>query len=597
MATLLTTSVPWHDGETKMHQLLRVPYQDNLTVPFLGPGAGLLMKRSPLLAIGALDHGGRPWCSLWGGEEGLAIPTSTSSFDIKTPVGKAYDPVVESLLLDSTGGLGKAVSFLAVDLENRRRVKLFGKITAGSLGVIDEDERIRAAIAHLTVHVDGSLGNCPKYLNAKHIISASPDPKLISETPQLQPGAIDLLDRADCFFICSSNGTQGMDTNIRGGSPGFVRLSSNEASGAVLVYPEYSGNRLYQTLGNLQMNPLAGYIFPDFDTGNALFVTGRTEILIGKDASFVLPRSNIAVRVTVIAARYVEKVLSFRGLPSKPSPYNPSVRYLSSEKLSAAVLGNRESSVTATMIGKELITASIGRFRFRISDPKSAGTWSPGQYATLSFYDELDMGYSHMMDDDPLSLNDDYLRTFTVSSARDRGFPNGEFEITVRKHGNVTRYLFQTSERAGLEVPLKGFGGDFQLPVQGSGILPFIAGGIGITPLLAQLPVIDINTLRLFWSITVKDIALASDTFKRFPDLPKSTWLYVTGIDTGSDGVEPELGDLKQSGAQITCRRIESQDLDLSLADVWYFCGSPTLKVSVLNWLVGKEVVYEDFSY
>ncbi|KAL4932801.1 putative oxidoreductase, FAD-binding [Aspergillus undulatus] len=558
MATLLTASIPWHDGECKMHQLLRVPYQDNPTVPFLSPSASLLLKRSPLLAIGALDQEGRPWCSLWGGEEGLAIRTSTSSFGIRTPIGKAYDPVVESLLLNSAGSSGKAVAFLAVDLENRRRVKLFGKLTAGSLGVTDENERIRAGIARLTVHVDGSL---------------------------------------DCFFITSSHGKQDMDTNIRGGPSGFVRVASNEPSGAVLAYLEYSGNRLYQTLGNLQTNPLAGYVFPDFETGNALFVTGRTEIHIGKEASSILPRSNAAARLAVTAARYVEKALSFRGIPGKPSPYNPTVRHLTTEKPSAAAMGNRESSVTATMIGKEIITPSIGRFRFRVSDPREAESWTPGQYVTLSFYDELDMGYSHMMDDDPSSLKDDYIRTFTVSSSPDHKLPNGDFEITVRKHGNVTRCLFQTSDRAGLEIPLKGFGGDFQLPVQGSDTLPFIAGGIGITPVLAQLPVIDVSRLRLFWTISAKDIALVSDTFKRFPALPSATTVFVTGADSVGEEAKSELEVIKQSGTHIKCHRIEAQDLVLALADVWYFCGSPALKVPVFNWLAGKKVLYEDFNY
>ncbi|KAL4804512.1 hypothetical protein BDV18DRAFT_143316 [Aspergillus unguis] len=595
MATVLTTSVPWHDGEKKMHQLLRVPYQDNPTVPFLSPNAGLLMRRSPLLAIGALDHEGRPWCSLWGGEDGLATPTSASSFDIRTPVGKEHDPVVESLLLDAAGNSGKPVSFLAIDLENRRRVKLFGKIATGSLDVKNEDEGYQTGIANLTVHVDGSLGNCPKYLNAKHIVSAPPDPKLISETPQLHPEAFNLLGRADCLFISSSHSNQGMDINIRGGPPGFVRVVSNEPKGAVFVYPEYSGNRLYQTLGNLQLNPLAGYVFPDFETGSALFVTGRTEIIVGKDASAVLPRSNMVVRVTVTASRFVEKALSFRGAAGKPSPYNPTVRYLTTEKLSAAALGNHDSSVTATMIKKEIITPSIARFRFRISDPKAAGSWAAGQYATFSFYDELDMGYSHMMDDDPTSINDDYIRTFTVSSTPGQGLPGREFDITVRKKGNVTRYLFQTSDKAGLEIPLKGFGGDFQL-TQNSDVLPFIAGGIGITPVLAQVPVIDIGLLRLFWSISIKDIALVLDTFKRFPTLPSSTTVFVTGIESEDDQT-PELNTVQSSGAEIKLRRMEARDLNMALSDVWYFCGSPGLKVNVLNWLVGKKVVYEDFNY
>jgi NAD(P)H-flavin reductase len=439
-------------------------------------------------------------------------------------------------------------------------------------------------------------GNCPKYLNAKRIVPAPPEPKLISETPQLHPSAIDLLNHADTLFISSSHG-EDMDTNIRGGPSGFARVTSNQPSGAVFVYPEYSGNRLYQTLGNLQTTPSAGFVFPDFDTGNALFATGTTEILVGKDASDVLPRSNIVVRVTVTAARFVEKALSFRGIPGKPSPYNPSVRYLTSERASAAVLGNRESTVTATLIGKELITPSIGRFRFRISDPKEAGLWIPGQYATFSFYDELDMGYSHMRDDDPSSINDDYVRTFTISSSPGHLLPDGEFEITARKHGNVTSSLFRTSERAGLEVPLKGFGGEFQLNQRTSDILPFIAGGIGITPVLAHLPVIDISRLRLFWSVSLKDIGLVLDTFKRFPKLAGSTTVFVTEVDDRSQQSNAELENVASSGAQVQRRRMEAQDIDLSLSEVWYFCGSPALKVPVFNWLANKEVVYEDFDY
>ncbi|KAL6230575.1 hypothetical protein BDW75DRAFT_63522 [Aspergillus navahoensis] len=140
MATILTTSIPWHDGEDKIHRLLRVPYQDNPTVPFLSPGAGLMMRKSPLLAIGILDDDRKPLYSLWGGEGSLATPTSPSSIDVRTPVGKNYDPVVENLLLDSVGNSEKPVAFLAIDLENRKRVKLFGKIPAGSLNITTEDE-------------------------------------------------------------------------------------------------------------------------------------------------------------------------------------------------------------------------------------------------------------------------------------------------------------------------------------------------------------------------------------------------------------------------------------------------------------------------
>ncbi|GIJ90869.1 hypothetical protein Asppvi_009834 [Aspergillus pseudoviridinutans] len=612
MSSVVAGSIPWHEGEEKMHKLLRVPHRDNPTVPFITSRAGHLIKQSPLLAIGTLDQEGRPWSSIWGGEKGFATPTSDSTFAIKTPIGTTYDPVVESLLLDSSTNSGKSVSFLAVDLENHQRVKLYGRVAAGSLDTLDVETR--ADVAHLIVHVDGSLceynsvnekdtkayilGNCPKYLNAKHILPAPPDPKLISKSPQLPLKALSLLSRADCFFISSSHGKEGMDTNIRGGPPGFVRIVSNEPSGGVFIYPEYSGNRLYQTLGNLLTTPLAGFVFPDFESGNSLFITGRTEILIGKDASSVLPRSNIAVRVTITSARFVEKALAFRGIPGKPSPYNPGVRYLITEKSSSAALADRESSVTATLIRKEIITPSIGRFRFRLSDKGKAGPWSPGQYATFSFRNQLDVGYRHMNDSDPSSLNDDFVRTFTISSSPGYGIPDDEFEITARRNGKITNYLFRTSTRVGLEVPLKGFGGDFSLKKQSNDdMLPFIAGGIGITPVLAQLPIIDIRRLRLLWSISIEDIVLVVDTFRRFPGLPGSTTVFITGLSSHHGRVHEGLEAVESSGALVHYRRMGANDIDLALADTWYFCGSPSLRVPVLDWLAGKAVVYEDFGY
>ncbi|KAH1531780.1 hypothetical protein KXX18_006778 [Aspergillus fumigatus] len=611
MATILAGSLPWHDGERKMQTLLKVPFQSNPTVPYLYPGAAFLVQRSPLMALGTKDEEGRPWATVWGGEPGFAAPASQSTVDIKTLVDSRYDPVAESLLRGSANedsvsaeSAGQLVAGLAIDLEARKRVKLHGRKIAGSLDA-DSHElgqdcqgQSERGMAHLSLFIQGCLGNCPKYLNMKKIIPALPDPKLISDTPHLPPAAVELLNRADCMFVASTHGAEDMDTNFRGGPPGFVRLMSNGPSGSVLVYPEYSGNRLYQTLGNFQMTPLAGYFFPDFDTGNALYVTGTPEILIGKDAADLLPRSNLAVKLTVTSARFVEKSLAFRGIAGPPSPYTPTVRYLATERVNQVAQFSDDVSVTATMVAKTILTPSIARFRFRISDPSKIGAWAPGQYATFSFQEELDLGYCHMLDDDPLSLNDDYVRTFTISSYPGHGLPADEFEITVRKHGNVTSHLFRTNERAGLEVPLKGFGGGFRLDDQeGDCTISVIIGGIGITPVIAQLPGISVSRLHLLWTISMADVGLVFDTFQRFPQLPGSTTLFLTGPKPKDEQGSRQLDAVILSGARIEYRRMEARDLDTSLGDTWYFCGGPSLKGSAMTWLAGKRVIYEDFTY
>ncbi|KAJ5105653.1 Riboflavin synthase-like beta-barrel [Penicillium alfredii] len=398
------------DGEKEIQRLLRTPPTDNPTISYLSPRAEFFLKTSLLLAPGRLDSQGRPWSTLWGGSEGFAKPIADSLVRLQTQVDRHYDSVVQALLgsvanhdapQTQSQETGKMVSGLAVDLENRRRVKLFGRMATGSLSGRDLGKK-----AQLVIKIEEILGTCPKYLNKKHIVLAVPMPRLVADSPQLSPAAVELLSRADTIFVSSSKGASTMDTNIRGGPPGFVRVASNDADDVVILYPEYSGNRLYQTLGNVQTTPRAGYVVPDFTTGNVLYATGHVEILVGKDASAVLPRSNVVIRVTLAAAIFVENGLVFRGEPGDPSPYNPSTFPDTQDN----------AGETVTLIKKEEIMPVIYRFRCRVSSPKPV-SWIPGQYATMSFQEVMDMGYSHMRDDDPGSLNDDYVRTFNASSA------------------------------------------------------------------------------------------------------------------------------------------------------------------------------------
>ena len=65
-----------------------------------------------------------------------------------------------------------------------------------------------------------------------------PNPKLVATNLPLPQAALDLIAKADLFFISSSNHEADMDTNHRGGPPGFVRILSNDDNGLTIVYPE-----------------------------------------------------------------------------------------------------------------------------------------------------------------------------------------------------------------------------------------------------------------------------------------------------------------------------------------------------------------------
>lgn len=604
--------LPWHTGEVAMQKLMHVSGQGNPNSPFLTPGAGYMVSRAPLLALGTLDEDGKPWTTVFGGESGFARPIAQSTIGIRTMVDGEYDPVIQALFGEADEepvmiqGNRKIVGGLTIDLETRMRVKLHGRMLAGALEAPEKAGAV--AEAQMAIKIDKSLGNCPKYLNSKEIIPAIPKPKLISDSPYLPAQAVALLEKADMFFISSFQSKGDMDTNHRGGPPGFVRVISNDESGAVLVYPEYSGNRLYETLGNLQSTPLAGITVPDFDTGDVLYLTGKTEVLIGVAASSILPRSNLAVKITITSSRFVETGLSFRGIAGERSPYNPPVRYAATEKLTPGTAISQFSNNYVSITSATQLTPTISRFRFRFDDPSRALLWKPGQYATLDFSNDLDIGWSHMRDDDPRSLNDDYLRTFTISSPpspmTQTGLANLEFELTIREVGKATELLFRQASKTRLRekfrLPLKGFEGEFRFEKRADGVLPFIAGGIGITPVLGQIEGMDVKQLRLLWTIGMVDIGLVEDTLKRYPQLAGVTTLFLTGkpINEEERGLLSELVD---TGVKIERRRIEKKDVDLANeekgVEEWYMCVGPGLKSSVLNWLAGKRIVYEDFAY
>ncbi|GAB7349439.1 hypothetical protein MBLNU459_g8546t1 [Dothideomycetes sp. NU459] len=625
-------ALPWHEGEEEMHKQLRVPEIDNPTVPRLSHQAVVMLQRAPLIAIGALDSDGNSWVTLWGGAQGLSQPLGNSIIGVKTPVAVTSDPVVETLFGGKADGQvvreegrGRMVGGLAIDLETRKRVKIYGRMVAGALkSYQDEETGAEQGEVQLVVNIEQSLGNCPKYLNKKSMKPALTSPKIISESSKVPAEAVALIKNSDLFFISSTHKNEDMDVNHRGGPRGFVRVLKDEDSTA-LVWPEYSGNRLYQTLGNLFTTPFAGLCFADFETGNVLYLTGTTEILIGSSAAQLLPRSNLAVKFTTTAARYVETGLPFRGTPGEPSPYNPNVRYLTTEKAPSEPAAAAAASTrnTAKLLSQTRLTPTVSRFRFALASPAA---YAAGQYVTLDLSAHLDAGYSHMRDDDPRSLNDDFVRTFTVSSAPPPPPPppgaaqsspaDHGFEITIRRVGPVTDLLFRhgaeaearrrtttTSDSAAeLEVGVQGFGGSFGVEQDAGETVAFVAGGVGITPLLPALAGLDVSQVVVLWAVRAADVELVADVVERHPAVARSLKVAVTGTLAEEIGgsARRTIDKLTAAGVDVVVRRLRADDVqreEYSQIKRWYLCSNSAMRQDLLQWLPGKDAIYEDFNF
>ncbi|KAI1846036.1 hypothetical protein JX266_007845 [Neoarthrinium moseri] len=659
----------WHAGEKEIHQMLGVPEGDNPTYPGLGPQYRRRIQDSPLMAVGTLDEQGRPWTTIWGHTAGFCRPIGPGVLGAQVPADNIYDPVlhelfavhtsdarekrfVDDLLVKPTGG--KTISALSIDLETRDRVKIAGRLVAGSVfteqhGQADGGQpNGPQRVVQMALEVTETLGNCPKYLNKKHITPA-PVSKESSSVPILQSKgtglplseeAVALIQKSDLFFISSKHGDGSMDTNHRGGPPGLLGVYQNAAAeqgGVSLVYPEYSGNRLYQTLGNLRTDPYAGLVIPDFETGDALYLTGRADILIGDRAAMYLPRTKLAVRIKVEEARFVTNALSFRGEFIDHSPYNPPARSVITPGTPGKALPSSEpgAMATATLLKQEKITPTIHRFVFKLTPfidkrgrPKSQlKAWTPGQYATFDFGPELDNGWSHMNDQEPQSLNDDFVRTFTISAppAAELVGPDGTFkpgvsavqlEITARVHGPATKLLSKWSTRVPLELPVLSFGGTegFELPLTDNGKeIVFVAAGVGITPLLAQASRLrdspNAKNILVVWSLKSSDLGLAIRAFDGIPGMQDVTALYVTG-DIRSEEAIGNVRALMDRGVQVRHGRVTQDVLrgrthgedtgtpsDWQIRRAFYCCTGPEMMKTLVQWLDGAEVHYESFNY
>ena len=151
-----------------MHSLLHVPNQDNPTAPGLTSYGAHMLQLAPVMAIGTLDDDHLPWTTLLGGEPGFVRPLGNSMIGIRTLVVPQYDPVIQLLVGDENNGEVKEsknnsriFSGLAIDLATRSRVKIAGRMVAGSLGSVGTtpatiDDGVGEA--QLVLKIEQSLG-------------------------------------------------------------------------------------------------------------------------------------------------------------------------------------------------------------------------------------------------------------------------------------------------------------------------------------------------------------------------------------------------------------------------------------------------------
>jgi uncharacterized protein len=266
---MTTTTSPFHAGEQTIQSLAGV--RDRMELR----GRAVIRNHMPeqhrtffaalpFLVVGLADRDGQPWATTLSGAPGFMSSPEENRLAIKAWLDPG-DPL-HSYIRD-----GVPVGGLGIELSTRRRNRINGRVENCIAG------------EGFSIRVQQSFGNCPKYIQSRNerprlLSRSAPQSRMAS---QLGDHEASFIAGADTFFIASRSAqldrketSHGLDVSHRGGFPGFVEV----VSPTELCFPDFSGNLLFNTLGNLEVDARAGLLFIDFQSGRMLHIIGRARI-------------------------------------------------------------------------------------------------------------------------------------------------------------------------------------------------------------------------------------------------------------------------------------------------------------------------------
>jgi uncharacterized protein len=251
---------PFHAGEVEVQRRAGVreaaEQVGRIVRSELGPDVARVLREMKVAVAGSIAPGGAVWASLLVGAPGFLRTIDARTLRVDARV-RSEDPLADNLTSEAPLGL------LAIDLATRRRLRLNGRAR------LDVERRI-------VLTVEQVYGNCPKYIHPRQVDGAEPDLEgaAVTRSTSLDARQQRAVAAADTLFIASHHPEGGADVSHRGGPRGFVEVAGPRE----LVFADYPGNNMFNTLGNLVAAPRAGLLVPDFESGSALQISGRATV-------------------------------------------------------------------------------------------------------------------------------------------------------------------------------------------------------------------------------------------------------------------------------------------------------------------------------
>jgi ferredoxin-NADP reductase len=285
------------------------------------------------------------------------------------------------------------------------------------------------------------------------------------------------------------------------------------------------------------------------------------------------------------------------------SPYNPPVRLLAREMGFHSTAEN----TLATLVKVQKLCSLVYTFTFAISDDECWESFQFGGYGIFDFSSIFEKSYMHMNNDNPQLVNEDFVRTWTISHCDAK---QKTVAVTVKKSGLLSSFLHAVAEHfdemteSPFQVPFRGFGGDFRCFERNPAVeankqrnnnvvkLLWVAGGIGITPFISfaqqllGLPSLQVDIIFYF--------ACRGDEVNLIEEFNASPAFQMTIFNSSLEK------NYVNENAKLERRRMNQSDFSSSLlADREVFlCGPDALMHDVKEWIGPTNSIHtENFAF
>ncbi|HEY7800643.1 MAG TPA: pyridoxamine 5'-phosphate oxidase family protein [Hyphomonadaceae bacterium] len=128
------------------------------------------------------------------------------------------------------------------------------------------------------------------------------------------------IESLEFFFLATADPIGRPDCSFKGGAPGFARVIQPD----LLVWPDYDGNGMFKSLGNIAINPSVGLLFIRFgEKPKRLRVNGTAQVVFDDPLMEQFEGAQALIRLTPVdifpnCPRYIPDPAN-----AKPSPFIP----------------------------------------------------------------------------------------------------------------------------------------------------------------------------------------------------------------------------------------------------------------------------------